>query len=236
MRVFGCAAYVHIPDRYRDKLDALFALHMYIGLPEHKKGYRLLDLKAHTIVDSRDVRFDEHTVQHLSDMPKIVPTPAFPLTVTSPATTTNVPTLLAFKEALKRTRVSLIAKDTDVTNTQLQSKMHFAFGVGLIPSNTTSHPSSANIFASTEDIREHEGRSESVNTLVAARHIDELSTFKQAMKSAHTNDWQAAAESEYQPPMGYYQQDLDADVPTEWLEDPQESMGFRCEVQRRRFH
>jgi len=60
MRVFGCAAYVHIPDRYRDKLDARSALHMYIGLPEHRKGSRPLDLKGHIIVYSRDVRFDEH--------------------------------------------------------------------------------------------------------------------------------------------------------------------------------
>uniref|UniRef100_H3G5D3 Retroviral polymerase SH3-like domain-containing protein n=1 Tax=Phytophthora ramorum TaxID=164328 RepID=H3G5D3_PHYRM len=41
LKVFGCSAYVHITEQYRDKLDARARLCMYLGLPDHKKGYRL---------------------------------------------------------------------------------------------------------------------------------------------------------------------------------------------------
>ncbi|GMF25288.1 unnamed protein product [Phytophthora fragariaefolia] len=59
LKVFGCAAYAHVNDINRDKLDARAKLCMYLGIPEHKKGYRLIDIESHAIVYSRDVVFNE---------------------------------------------------------------------------------------------------------------------------------------------------------------------------------
>ncbi|POM60817.1 Transposon Polyprotein integrase [Phytophthora palmivora] len=59
IKVFGCSGYVHITEQYRDKLDARARLCMYLGVPDHKKGYRLMDINTHTIVYSRDVIFKE---------------------------------------------------------------------------------------------------------------------------------------------------------------------------------
>ncbi|POM59063.1 Hypothetical protein PHPALM_36206 [Phytophthora palmivora] len=54
-KVFGCNAYVHITEQYRDRLDAQARLCMYLGMPDHKKGYRLMDINTHAIVYSRGV-------------------------------------------------------------------------------------------------------------------------------------------------------------------------------------
>ncbi|POM70052.1 Transposon Polyprotein integrase [Phytophthora palmivora] len=59
IKVFGCSGYVHITEQYRDKLDARARLCMYLGVPDHKKGYRLMDINTHVIVYSRDVIFKE---------------------------------------------------------------------------------------------------------------------------------------------------------------------------------
>ncbi|OWY98261.1 DNA binding protein [Phytophthora megakarya] len=56
---FGCSGYVHITEQYRDKLDARVRLCKYLGVPDHKKGYRLMDTNTHVIVYSRDVVFKE---------------------------------------------------------------------------------------------------------------------------------------------------------------------------------
>ncbi|GMF30851.1 unnamed protein product [Phytophthora fragariaefolia] len=54
MKMFGCSAYVHITEQYRDKLDAPARLCMYLAVSDHKKGYGLMDLNSHAIIYSRD--------------------------------------------------------------------------------------------------------------------------------------------------------------------------------------
>ncbi|POM81592.1 Hypothetical protein PHPALM_425 [Phytophthora palmivora] len=67
IKVFGCSAYVHITEQYRDKLDACARLCMYLSMPYHKKGYRLLDINTHPIVYCRDVTFKEDEFPSLAD-------------------------------------------------------------------------------------------------------------------------------------------------------------------------
>ncbi|POM73801.1 Putative retroelement [Phytophthora palmivora] len=72
IKVSGCNAYVHITEQYRDKLDARATLCMHLGIPDHKKGHRLLDLATHGIIYSRDVIFkkDEYpSLANLTDTP-----------------------------------------------------------------------------------------------------------------------------------------------------------------------
>lgn len=86
IKVFGCAAYAHIPERYRDKLDSRAHLCVYLGVPKHKKGYRLMDIESHDTVYSRDVKFDERTYPNLAHLTESSSQKeaSFPLTTLAP--------------------------------------------------------------------------------------------------------------------------------------------------------
>lgn len=59
LRVFGCDAYVHIPDVKRRKLDPRSRKLTFVGYAEDRKGYRFLDRATDTITVSRDATFIE---------------------------------------------------------------------------------------------------------------------------------------------------------------------------------
>ena len=59
MRVFGCVAYVHIPDKMRKKLDSKGDKCIFLGYCEDSKGYRLLNPSTKKFVIKRDVQFIE---------------------------------------------------------------------------------------------------------------------------------------------------------------------------------
>ena len=61
LRVFGCAAYCHIPKDERKKLDVKSRKCVFMGYAENRKGYRLYDLANQKVVYSRDVTFNEST-------------------------------------------------------------------------------------------------------------------------------------------------------------------------------
>eukprot|EP01018_Ginkgo_biloba_P029277 Gb_13701 [translate_table: standard] len=58
-RVFGCMAYVHIPDKKRKKLDAKPQLCIFVVYSEETKGYRFYNLITKQFIVSRDVLFNE---------------------------------------------------------------------------------------------------------------------------------------------------------------------------------
>lgn len=61
LRIFGCHAYVHIPDSKRQKLDNKTIKCIFIGYAEQSgvKGYKLYDINTHRVFFSRDVIFNE---------------------------------------------------------------------------------------------------------------------------------------------------------------------------------
>ena len=59
LRVFGCLAYVHIPNEERSKLDAKSRQCIFLGYHKGVKGFKLWDPKVNKVVISRDVVFDE---------------------------------------------------------------------------------------------------------------------------------------------------------------------------------
>lgn len=62
IKTFGCTAFVHIQKPVQvDKLDPRALKTMFIGLPDDRKGYKLLHLHSHELVYSRDVTFWEDT-------------------------------------------------------------------------------------------------------------------------------------------------------------------------------
>ena len=59
LRVFGCAAYAHIPNDERKKLDPISKRCILLGYGTEVKGYRLYDPVRCRVIFSRDVVFNE---------------------------------------------------------------------------------------------------------------------------------------------------------------------------------
>ncbi len=58
-RVFGCIAYVHVPNEKRSKLDPKAEKCIFIGYSLEQKGYRCFNPSIRKLQVSRDVMFDE---------------------------------------------------------------------------------------------------------------------------------------------------------------------------------
>ena len=59
LRVFGCVAYVHVPDQQRTKLQPKARKCIFTGYPDDTKGYKLFDIETGKFVRSRNVLFAE---------------------------------------------------------------------------------------------------------------------------------------------------------------------------------
>lgn len=59
LRIFGCEAYVHLPEVKRTKLETKAQKLIFVGYSEEHKGYRFLDCETNKIIISRDVSFIE---------------------------------------------------------------------------------------------------------------------------------------------------------------------------------
>ncbi|MCO5568785.1 hypothetical protein L7F22_022485 [Adiantum nelumboides] len=58
-KVFGCIAYVHIPDELCKKLDPKAEKCIFVGYSNEQKGYGCYNPSTHELRVSRDVVFDE---------------------------------------------------------------------------------------------------------------------------------------------------------------------------------
>ena len=61
LKVFGCHAYVHVPQEKRSKLDSKSSLCRFLGYAEHQKSYRFEEVSTGRITISRDAQFKENT-------------------------------------------------------------------------------------------------------------------------------------------------------------------------------
>jgi len=59
LRVFGCIAYMHVPEEKRSKLDPKAEKCIFIGYSSEQKGYRCFNPSTWKLQVSRDVVFDE---------------------------------------------------------------------------------------------------------------------------------------------------------------------------------
>jgi hypothetical protein len=62
LKVFGCIAYVHVPDELRTKLDLKAEKCVFIGYSLEQKGYRCYNPVTREMRVSRDVVFDEMSI------------------------------------------------------------------------------------------------------------------------------------------------------------------------------
>lgn len=59
LRAFGCKAYAHIPKQKRNKFDSKSLECIFVGYLNNSKGYRLFNPITRTVIESRDVIFNE---------------------------------------------------------------------------------------------------------------------------------------------------------------------------------
>jgi hypothetical protein len=59
LKVFGCIAYVHVPDELWTKLDSKAEKCVFIGYSLEQKGYKCYNPITHEMRVSKDVVFDE---------------------------------------------------------------------------------------------------------------------------------------------------------------------------------
>ena len=59
LRVWGCRAFVHVPDEKRKKLDAKSVECMFVGYDAGCKAWRFFHPESETLLISRDAEFDE---------------------------------------------------------------------------------------------------------------------------------------------------------------------------------
>lgn len=59
LRVFGCKAFVRIPDKQRKKLEKESSVLTFVGYEANSKGYRFWDSSSRSFKASRDAIFDE---------------------------------------------------------------------------------------------------------------------------------------------------------------------------------
>ncbi len=59
LKVFGCIAYVHVPDEKKSKLNPNFDKFIFIGYSLEQKGYRCFNPSTRKLQVSKDVVFDE---------------------------------------------------------------------------------------------------------------------------------------------------------------------------------
>jgi hypothetical protein len=61
-RIFGCIAYVHVPNQRRVKLEEKSQKCVFLGVSEESKAYTLFDPESKQIITSRDVIFAEEEI------------------------------------------------------------------------------------------------------------------------------------------------------------------------------
>jgi hypothetical protein len=62
LKIFGCIAYIHVPDEDRKKMDSKTIKGMFVGYDMESKAYRIYDPLRRKVIISRDVVFDESKV------------------------------------------------------------------------------------------------------------------------------------------------------------------------------
>lgn len=64
LRIFGCKAWVHIPNKKRRKLDPKSLECTFLGYAKNRKAFVVAHHSSNRVFESRDVRFDEGLGSH----------------------------------------------------------------------------------------------------------------------------------------------------------------------------
>ena len=89
LRVFGCAAFAHVPDCNRRKLDGKAIRLRFVGYSKNPKGYRLHDEQTDKVITRRDVTFDESNFLLRSESLEVLAIPTETVELQQPESTDN---------------------------------------------------------------------------------------------------------------------------------------------------
>lgn len=179
LRVFGCAAYAHVPPAHCNKLESRASPCMYIGLPRHKKGFRLLNINTLQIVYSRDVTFNEHEFPKLA----LLRTPHAQTSNDNEMSTTSF-------QSLPPLRTILPASGSPNSAGLLAKRPHSS--ADELPIKQAKHdPLTPADVAQSVQILSNQ------LSLLPARHIPEPSSYREAMRSDYASEWRSAADAEF---------------------------------------
>ncbi|KRX13002.1 Retrovirus-related Pol polyprotein from transposon TNT 1-94 [Trichinella nelsoni] len=65
LQIFGCDAYVHIPDQHRRKFDPKARKVIFVGYGPSNKMFRVFDTNKHRVDEVTDVQFNESLQKRL---------------------------------------------------------------------------------------------------------------------------------------------------------------------------
>ena len=87
LRPFGCPAYVHVPKSNRDKLDVKSSRGIFLGYSRTSRAWRVWDIASQSIIESRDVIFEETQlgVRNVGEGGRPPPLPRVPMETGSPS-------------------------------------------------------------------------------------------------------------------------------------------------------
>ena len=68
--MFGCRTFVHVPRDEQSKLDSKTKQCIFLGYSNEKFGYMLWDPTTKKIIRSRDVLFEDQTIEYLDQVKK----------------------------------------------------------------------------------------------------------------------------------------------------------------------
>lgn len=96
LRVFGCKAFVHVPNDERSKLDSKTRQCVFVGYGQDEFGYRLYDPVEKKLVRSRDVIFVENqTIEDIGKADKQIDQSGEELVSPEPVPSSHEPSLEA---------------------------------------------------------------------------------------------------------------------------------------------
>ena len=67
LQVFGCKAFIHVPDQKCTKLESKMKECIFVGYSNTSKAYRFFDPATKAIIKSRDIIFDEQSNKWTQD-------------------------------------------------------------------------------------------------------------------------------------------------------------------------
>ena len=121
-KVFGCSAFVHIPEQKRTKLDSKSTKMIFVGYSSKSKAYRLWDQDEKKIIISRDVIFDENLQRNEEDV-TVFPSPTTDgIVIDDTPSTSSIPEPDSTSTKLPPKWLLQTLKDSKVSDPQLSSK------------------------------------------------------------------------------------------------------------------
>ena len=183
LRIFGCMAYVHIPECQRKKLDAKSRKLIFVGYPEGVKGYKLYNPESCSFVRSRDVIFSERKFYDFKNKQF-----------------RECSELQEVKEVsveFEHGPTPVIENDEEEAEDDIQNEHDHDVEVEVQPVGATYEESFMNDVQRLPEKRQRKPPTRYDEECYIASDFDEPTNIKDAFSGEHANEWKSAIQSEY---------------------------------------